>query len=86
MGAAFGLGALAPILPYFVLPLDVAVGAAVAATAAILFLIGVVKTRWTDGNPILAGLEILAVGALAGIVGNFFGSVLPALLGAPSVP
>jgi hypothetical protein len=45
----------------------------------------VVKTRWTRGNPILSGIEILLVGALAGIVGFLFGNVLPSLLGAPAV-
>ena len=85
MGAAFALGAQAPILPYVLLPLDVAVYVSVIATAGVLFGIGVVKTRWTHGNPIGSGIEILVIGALAGIVGYFFGTVLPTLLGAPAV-
>jgi VIT1/CCC1 family predicted Fe2+/Mn2+ transporter len=85
MGAAFALGALAPILPYLLLPFGIAVYASVIATGGVLFAIGVVKTRWTHGNPTLSGIEILAIGALAGIVGYFFGSVLPGLLGAPAV-
>jgi VIT1/CCC1 family predicted Fe2+/Mn2+ transporter len=85
MGAAFGLGALAPILPYLLLPVGPAVYVSVAATAAVLFGIGVVKTRWTRAQPIWSGIEILAIGALAGIVGYFFGSILPGLLGAPAV-
>ena len=85
MGAAFGLGALAPILPYLLLPIDLAVFVSVLTTAAVLFAIGVVKTRWTHGSPLLSGLEILAFGAIAGIVGYFFGSILPTLLGAPTV-
>lgn len=83
MGASFALGALAPVLPYVLLPLDVAVYVSVIATAVVLFAIGVVKTRWTHGNPIASGIEILVIGALAGIVGYFFGTVLPTLLGAP---
>jgi len=85
MGVAFGLGALAPILPYLVLPVGIAVYASIIATAAVLFTIGVVKTRWTYGSPIGSGLEILIIGAFAGIVGYFLGSVLPTLLGAPAV-
>jgi len=85
MGAAFALGALAPILPYVLLPLEVAVFVSVIATAAVLFGIGVVKTRWTHGNPIASGIEILLIGALAGIVGYLFGTVLPTLVGAPAV-
>jgi VIT1/CCC1 family predicted Fe2+/Mn2+ transporter len=85
MGATFALGALAPILPYLLLPIGVAVYASVIATAGVLFAIGVVKTRWTHGSPIWSGIEILVIGAVAGIVGYFFGSVLPTLLGAPAV-
>ena len=84
MGASFALGALAPVLPYVLLPLDVAIYVSVTATAAVLFAIGVVKTRWTHGNPIASGIEILLIGALAGIVGYFFGTVLPTLVGAPA--
>jgi len=57
----------------------------VAATAGVLFVIGVAKTRWTRGNPIVSGIEILVIGAVAGIVGFFFGNILPALLGVPAV-
>ena len=85
MGFAFGLGALAPILPYLLLPLGVAVYVSVLATAGVLFAIGVVKTRWTHAGPLASGLEILLIGAFAGVVGYFFGSILPTLLGAPAV-
>jgi len=85
MGFAFGLGALAPILPYLLLPLGVAVYVSVLATAGVLFAIGVVKTRWTHAGPLGSGLEILLIGAFAGVAGYFFGSILPTLLGAPAV-
>jgi VIT1/CCC1 family predicted Fe2+/Mn2+ transporter len=85
MGIAFGLGALAPILPYLLLPVGVAVYVSVLATAGVLFAIGVVKTRWTRASPLWSGLEILLIGALAGVVGYVFGSILPTLLGAPAV-
>jgi VIT1/CCC1 family predicted Fe2+/Mn2+ transporter len=85
MGIAFGLGALAPILPYLLLPVGVALYVSVLATAGVLFAIGVIKTRWTRANPLGSGLEILIIGALAGVVGYFFGSILPTLLGAPAV-
>lgn len=85
MGAAFALGALAPILPYVLLPIGAAVYVSIFATGAVLFAIGVVKTRWTHGNAIASGIEILAIGAVAGIVGFFFGNILPTLLGTPAV-
>jgi vacuolar iron transporter family protein len=82
MGIAFGLGALAPILPYLLLPVGTAVYGSIVATAGVLFGIGVVKTRWTHRNPVASGLEILLIGAFAGIAGFFFGNVLPTLVGA----
>jgi VIT1/CCC1 family predicted Fe2+/Mn2+ transporter len=85
MGIAFGLGALAPILPYLLLPVGVALYVSVLATAGVLFAIGLVKTRWTHANPLASGLEILLIGAFAGVVGYFFRSILPTLLGAPAV-
>ena len=85
MGVAFGLGALAPILPYLLLPIGMAVYVSVLATAAVLFAIGVVKTRWTHAHPVSSGVEILLIGAFAGIAGYFFGNVLPTLLGVPAV-
>ncbi|MDQ3880484.1 MAG: VIT1/CCC1 transporter family protein [Chloroflexota bacterium] len=85
MGAAFGAGALVPVLPYVFLPVRYGAYASVLATALVLFGLGVVKARWTRRNPFVSGLEILALGAFAGIAGYFFGSILPALLGAPPV-
>ena len=47
MGAAFGLGAAVPVIPYVLLPIDLAIWASVVATGAVLFAIGVTKSRWT---------------------------------------
>ncbi|HET6380867.1 MAG TPA: VIT1/CCC1 transporter family protein [candidate division Zixibacteria bacterium] len=85
MGAAFGLGALVPVLPYLLLPLEIATVASGVATAAVLFGIGVVKSRWTRRSWLISGLEILLLGAFAGVAGYFFGSLLPGLLGVPAV-
>jgi VIT1/CCC1 family predicted Fe2+/Mn2+ transporter len=84
MGAAFGLGSIVPIIPHLLLPIGPSVPASVAATLLVLFAIGVVKTRWTKRHWLASGLEILVIGAVAGIMGYFFGSVLPVLLGAPN--
>jgi hypothetical protein len=50
---------------------------------AVLFGIGAVKSRWTHRSWIASGLEILALGAVAGIAGYFFGNLLPVLVGVP---
>ena len=81
IGGAFGLGAVVPILPYLLLSVPEAIWASLIATAAVLFGVGVVKARWTRRSAIRSGLEILAIGALAGIIGYFFGNILPPLLG-----
>jgi vacuolar iron transporter family protein len=83
MGAAFGLGSIPPILPHLIAQGNPAVLASGALTLAVLFGIGVVKSRWTHRSWFSSGIEILAVGAIAGVAGYFFGSILPVLLGAP---
>jgi vacuolar iron transporter family protein len=81
MGAAFGLGAAVPVLPYVLFPIEVAIWTSVIATGAVLFGIGVVKSRWTRRSWLRSGAEILLLGAVAGIAGFLFGDILPGLLG-----
>ncbi|HEX2221036.1 MAG TPA: VIT1/CCC1 transporter family protein [Candidatus Limnocylindria bacterium] len=83
MGGAFGAGALVPLLPHLLLPIGPSIYVSVVATLLVLFGIGVVKARWTRRNAVWSGLEVLVIGAVAGIVGYFFGSILPSLLGVP---
>jgi VIT1/CCC1 family predicted Fe2+/Mn2+ transporter len=83
MGAAFGLGSIPPLVPHLFAIGDLAVILSVAATLAVLFGIGVVKSRWTHRSWWSSGFEILVLGAIAGVAGYFFGSILPLLLGAP---
>ena len=85
MGTSFGLGAIVPILPYLVLPVETAIWVSVIAAGAVLFGIGVAKSRWTRRSAVQSGLEILVIGAAAGVIGYFFGNILPPLLGAPPV-
>jgi vacuolar iron transporter family protein len=85
MGAAFGLGATVPILPFLVLPIATAMPAALVLTGVVLFGIGVIKTRWTQRSAIVSGLEVLALAAVAGIAGYLFGTVLPQLLGVAGI-
>ena len=81
MGGSFGIASLVPILPYLVLPIEIAPAASIALCAAVVFGIGVVKTRWTKREPIRSGLEVVALAAFGGIAGYLFGSVLPSVLG-----
>jgi VIT1/CCC1 family predicted Fe2+/Mn2+ transporter len=85
MGAAFGLGALVPVLPFLILPVGFAMPAAVIATGLVLFGIGVVKSRWTHRTALSSGLEVLLLAAFAGIAGYLVGTVLPQLLGVAGI-
>ena len=86
MGASFGIGAAVPIIPHLLLPPEVAIWASVLATGAVLFGIGVLKSRWTRRAWLRSGMEILVLGAFAGVAGYCFGNLLPTLLGAPAPP
>jgi VIT1/CCC1 family predicted Fe2+/Mn2+ transporter len=86
MGASFGLGSAVPIIAYLLLPIEAAIWGAVIASAGVLFAIGVMKSRWTRQAWLRSGLEILALGAFAGVAGFFFGNLLPTLLGVPATP
>jgi vacuolar iron transporter family protein len=86
MGTSFGLGSIVPVVVYLLLPVEVAIWAAVVASAGVLFGIGVVKSRWTRQFWLRSGLEILVLGAFAGVAGFFFGNLLPTLLGVPATP
>jgi predicted membrane protein (TIGR00267 family) len=81
MGVSFGAGATVPILPFLFLPVQTGIYASTIVTALVLFAIGAGKTRWTKRNPLLSGLEIVALAAVAALAGYFFGTLLPGLLG-----
>ena len=81
MGAAFGLGSIPPILPHVFATGPAAVLVSGIVTLAVLFGIGVVKSRWTHRSWMASGMEILVIGAIAGVAGYFFGSILPGLIG-----
>ncbi len=85
MGGAFGIGSVVPLIPYFFLHVQTAIWASIAVSALFMFGIGWVKARWTRKSPLRSGLEILAIGAAAGIAGYLFGIVLPSLLGVAGI-
>ena len=86
MGGSFGVAALVPILPYLLLPVTAALWVSVILSGAMLFAMGALKSRWTCRSWLTSGLEIFALGAIAGIAGYFFGTLLPAALGVAGIP
>lgn len=85
MGASFGVASLVPVVPYLFVPVDLAPWLSVALCGLTLFVLGVVKARWTRRGPLRSGLEVLALAALAGAAGYLFGSLLPTLLGVAGI-
>jgi VIT1/CCC1 family predicted Fe2+/Mn2+ transporter len=85
MGAAFGAGAVLPLLPFLLLPVRSALVVAVVLAGVALFGVGVAKSRLTERGWARSGLEVLALGACAGIAGYLFGTALPGLLGLAGV-
>ncbi|GIU91392.1 MAG: membrane protein [Acidimicrobiia bacterium] len=78
-GLLFLVGSLPPALP-FALAVDVNTGLLWASilTAVALVGVGVAKTRVTRGNPLVAGLENLAIAGLGGVVAYLIGSAVGA--------
>ena len=79
MGAAFILAAFIPVIPYFFGASNAIIGAAIGSTLLGLFVLGVVKGRMVQKQPILQGLEVLAIGAGAAVVGFALGEGIPRL-------
>ena len=80
MGGTFILAAMVPIIPYFFMGGNVAIGISAGATLAALFALGMGKGRLVQRSPILQGLEILAIGAAAAGLGWILGEIVPNLL------
>ena len=81
MGGTFILAAMVPIIPYFFMGGNVAIGVSAGATLATLFALGMGKGRLVQRSPIFQGLEILVIGAAAAGLGWVLGEIVPNLLG-----
>lgn len=81
MGGTFILAAMVPIIPYFFMGGNLAIGISAGATLAALFALGLGKGRLVQRSPIFQGLEILAIGAAAAGLGWILGEIVPNLLG-----
>lgn len=73
MGLSFGVGSLFPLVPYFFVDVELAFPISIFLTVSGLFLFGAAKTIYTDKRWIKAGIEMVIVGMLAGIVGYLIG-------------
>lgn len=85
MAVSYLFGALVPIVPYLLLAKDTALLLSLGLTGLVLFAIGAGKAVIAQRNPLVSGLEVVAIGALSGGAGYFLGTIIPPLLGAAPV-
>jgi len=77
MGVAFFIGAMLSVLPYMFLGVTWAIPASIALSLVLLFVLGVVKARVTRTNEWVSGLEVVAVGLSAALIGYALGRWIP---------
>ena len=73
MFLSFLVGSLFPITPFILLKKDIAIIVAILLTIIALFVVGFVKTLFTKKNWFKSGMEIAAIGLLAGLFGYIAG-------------
>ncbi|OLC55900.1 MAG: hypothetical protein AUH85_08045 [Chloroflexi bacterium 13_1_40CM_4_68_4] len=86
LALTFAGAALVPLAAFFVLPVGTAVWFAIGLSAIAMFVLGLFKARLTGRNPIVSGLEIVALVAGASIGGFVTGTLLPRALGFLAAP
>ena len=74
VGIAAIIGSLVPVVPFFVLPVWVAVWGSIALAGASLFLVGAYKAKATVGVWWKSGLQLLGIGLVTAIVGYAIGA------------
>lgn len=78
---AFALGAALPLLPYLMKEGAFALQLSMGLTGGALFIIGAVLSLFSNKNPLLLGLRMLAVGTAAGAITYGIGKLLGVGLG-----
>ena len=70
---SFTIGAAIPLLPFVLGHSENNLQTSIGITGCTLFLIGVLLSLFTNRNPIILGLRMLAIGAIAGTTTFFIG-------------
>ena len=73
---AFAIGAFIPLLPFLLGQHSWSLNVSIALTGLSLFFIGGVLSLFTNKNPILLGLRMLMIGAIAGVASYGIGSLI----------
>jgi len=81
LAGTFGVASLVPLGPFLFLSVGAAFPTSIALAAVSMFALGVFKSRFTKRNPLVSGIEVMGLVAIASAAGYVFGSILPAVLG-----
>jgi VIT1/CCC1 family predicted Fe2+/Mn2+ transporter len=73
---SFAIGATIPLIPFFIGNSHWNLLISIGMTAATLFSIGAILSLFTNRNPILLGLRMMAIGIIAGGITFFIGRVV----------
>lgn len=78
---SFAFAGLIALSPFFFLKGNLALVASIALTFSSVFLVGTIRARYTHGNSLKSGAEMLAIAALALLASFLIGTYVPSLLG-----
>lgn len=76
VGLSTVAGSAVPIIPFLLLPVEVAAWVALAAAGLVLVVAGIERARLTGGNPLRAASEMLAIGVVSALAGYVIGQLL----------
>ena len=76
VGIAAIIGSLIPVLPFFGLPIWVAMAGSISLAGASLFIVGAYKAKVTVGVWWRAGLQLLGIGLVTALVGYAIGAAV----------
>jgi VIT1/CCC1 family predicted Fe2+/Mn2+ transporter len=80
VGAMFIAAAWVPVFPYLAWELHTALAVSLAATATALVVVGVLKARIAGLRRLRSGLQVLAIGGGAALIGFVVGELIPRLI------
>lgn len=75
VGISALIGSFIPVIPFIFLPVHAAIIPTLIIASIVLFFVGVYKAISTVGNPIRSGLEMVAIGMMAALVGYAIGAI-----------
>lgn len=76
VGASTVIGSVIPTLPYFIFQPSQALFFSIALSIVVLFAVGVYKAKTYVGSPWKSGLQMVAIGMGAAIIGFLIGKLL----------